>query len=368
MLEFNPINERFKKEYEDALIHGAHKEVRTVDAAWKAINLFENFTGKKDFTTFNTTQAKEFKRWLMKQTNKKEEPLSVSTVSHVLSNVREFFKWLAVHPKGVRKVEGHAVAYLRMSNNDERAGRATREKPSPTIEQYSQALNTMPSETDIEKRDRAILAFAGITVARDAAIISLKMKDIDLDNREVWQNPRHVHTKNRKSITTVFMTVVPFWEEIFTDWFVYARDTLGFQDDDPLFPKEALICNPEKMKFESAGLSREHWANATPVRKLFKETFKATGLPYYNPHSVRNMIAIWAIEHCSQMECKAISMNIGHENLMTTYNVYGNFNLNTQRKVILNMGTPRNADLQNIPVDELLKEVGRRAGGQFDAS
>ncbi len=65
-----------------------------------------------------------------------------------------------MHPKCIRKVDGQAVAYLRLSNNDERAGRATREKPSPTIEQYSQALESMPSETDIEKRDRAILAFA----------------------------------------------------------------------------------------------------------------------------------------------------------------------------------------------------------------
>ncbi len=39
MPEFNPLNERLKKEYEDALLHGAHKEPRTVDAAWKDINL-----------------------------------------------------------------------------------------------------------------------------------------------------------------------------------------------------------------------------------------------------------------------------------------------------------------------------------------
>lgn len=290
MSEFNPLNERLKKEYEDALVHGAHKEKRTVDAAWKAVNTFENFTGKKDFTTFNTNQAKDFKRWLMKQTNAKDEPLSVSTVSHVLSNVREFFKWLAMHPKCIRKVDGAAVTYLRMSNNDERAGRATRERPSPTVEQYRKALDMMPSETDIEKRNRAILAFAALTVARDAALVSIKMKDIDLGAREVWQNPRHVNTKNKKSITTVFMPFDPIWEEVFVNWFVYARDVLEFTADHPLFPKETLICNPDKMKFESAGLSNEHWANATAVRAIFKKAFKNAGLPHCTPHSVRNMI------------------------------------------------------------------------------
>jgi site-specific recombinase XerD len=163
MSEFNPLNERLKKEYEEALLHGAHKEQRTVDAVWKAINLFEEFTGKKDFTTFSTQQAKDFKRYLMKKQNEKSQPLSLSTVSHVLSNVREFFKWLAVHPQCIRKVDGQAVAYLRMSNYDERAGRATREQPVPTIEEVRQALQSMPYETDVEKRNRAIIAFAALT-------------------------------------------------------------------------------------------------------------------------------------------------------------------------------------------------------------
>ena len=114
MSEYNPVNERFKKQYEEALIHGAYREKRTVDAVWKAINLFENFTGHKDFTTFNTDQAKGFKRWLTKQKNEKGEPLSLSTVRSTLANVREFFKWLAMHPKCVRKVNAQAVMYLRI--------------------------------------------------------------------------------------------------------------------------------------------------------------------------------------------------------------------------------------------------------------
>lgn len=360
MLEFNPINERFKKEYEDALIHGAHKESRTVDAAWKAINLFENFTGKKDFTTFNTTQAKDFKRWLIKQQNKKQEPLSLSSISHILSNVREFFKWLALHPKGIRKVDGQAVAYLRLSNNDERAGRASRPRHSPTIEEYRRVLDVMPKITDIERRDVGIMAFAALTVARDAAIVSLKMKDIDLVKREVWQNPRHVRTKNRKNITTYFMPCDPLWEEIFTDWFKYARDTLGFNDNDPLFPKELLICNPATMVFESGGLSREHWSNASPVRRIFKDAFKRAGLPSCTPHTVRNMVAVWAWENCSPLEYKAISQNIGHESMMTTANIYGNLSIEIQRKAILGIGG-KNPDLQNIPLTELLKEMERRA-------
>ena len=361
MPEFNPANERLKKEYEDALLHGAHKEIRTADAAWKAINMFEDFTGKKDFKTFNTEQAKGFKRWLIKRRNGKDEPLSVSTISRILSNVREFFKWLAIHPKYIRKVDGQSVIYLRMSNNEERAGRATREQPVPSIEEVRKALLSMPDETDVQKRNRALIAFVALTGVRDAALISLKMKDIDLKKREIWQDPRHVKTKNRKGITTVFMPFDPLWEDIVIDWVRYAHDVLEFRDDDPVFPKELVIPDPEKMKFTSAGLSNDHWSNTNPVRKIFQQAFTHANLPYYRPHSFRKMLVIWAMDNCNQMQVKAISQNIGHEHAMTTYNAYGTLNMHAQRTAILNIGEG-NPDLQNVPMDELLNEVSRRAG------
>ncbi len=361
MSECNPVNERLKKQYEDALLHGAYKERRTVDAVWKDINLFERFTGRKDFTTFDTEQAKGFKRWLEKQTNGSGEPLSLSTVRSTLANLREFFKWLATHPQCIRKVEGQAALYLRLSNNDDRASRATRETPVPTIADARKALEAMPGHTDIEKRNRALMAFTALTGVRDAALISLKMKDVDLASREVWQNPRHVKTKNRKGITTFFMTFDPLWETIVTDWIIYARDSLDFKDNDPIFPKEAVENNPEKMKFESIGLSREHWANATPVREIFKAGFSCAGLPYYRPHSFRKMLVTWALENCDQYQFKAISQNLGHEQSMVTYNSYGTLSLHDQRKAVVSIGTG-SADLQNLSMEALLAEVGRRAG------
>ena len=70
MTEFNPINELVKKQYEEALIHGKGRDPKTVKAVWDSINLFENFTKKLDFKTFSQEQAKGFKKWIEKQTNK----------------------------------------------------------------------------------------------------------------------------------------------------------------------------------------------------------------------------------------------------------------------------------------------------------
>lgn len=359
MSEYNPINEQFKKQYEEALIHGAYRAKQTVDAVWKAINLFEMFTGHMDFVTFNTEQAKGFKRWLETQKNKNGEPLSLSTVRSTLANVRDFFKWLAMHPKCIRKVDARAVMYLRLSDNDERASRATRETPVPTVDEIRQTLESMPYETDVQKRDRAIIAFTALTAIRDDALVTMKIKNVDIEKREIWQNPRNVRTKNRKSITTFFMAFDPLWEEIFTDWFTYITETLGFKDNDALFPKQFVKNNPEKMAFEAAGLSREHWATAQTVRDIFKQAFNGAGLQYYIPHSFRKTLVLWAMEHCSQRQFKAISQNIGHENAMTTYNAYGKLPIHDQRKAVFSI-EENNCDFNGITIEELIAELGRR--------
>lgn len=359
MSEYNPLNERFKKQYEEALVHGAYRAKQTVNAAWKAINLFEEFTGRMDFTTFNTEQAKGFKRWLEKQKNKKGEPLSISTVRSTLANVREFFKWLAMHPKCIRKVDARAAMYLRLSNNDERASRATREAPVPTMDEIRQTLEKMLYETDVQKRDRAIIAFTALTGIRDDALVTMKIKNVDIEKREIWQNPRNVRTKNRKSIITYFMAFDPLWEAIFTDWYKYATETLGFKPDDALFPKQLVKNNPEKMTFEAAGLSREHWAGAQTVREIFKEAFTSAGLPYYIPHSFRKTLVLWAMENCSQYQFKAISQNIGHEQAVTSYNAYGKIAINDQRKAVFSI-EENNSDLKGISSEDLVAELGRR--------
>ncbi len=358
MPEYNPLNERLKKQYEDTLLHENYREERTADAVWKAINLFENFTGRKDFTTFDMEQAKAFKRWLIKQQNAKGELLSLSTVRSTLKILRDFFCWVAIHPKYIRKVDGRAAAYLRLSNNAERAGRATKELPAPTMGEVHKVLETMPNVTAIEKRDRAIIAFMALTGVRDAALISLKMKDVDRANMEVWQDPKHVKTKNRKAISTFFMPFDPLWQDIVMDWLDYTEQE-GFLPNNPLFPKLELKSNPTTLQFEVTGLSREHWANATPVRQIFREAFTRAGLPYYNPHSFRKLLAHWALENCTQMEFKAISQNIGHEHAGTTYNAYAVMPDHKRRSVIRAIGTGK-TDISHVPDTIMMAEMQRR--------
>jgi integrase len=361
MPEFNPVNEVVKKQYEEILLHGKYRDPKTVRAVWNNINLFERFTNKADFTAFNPEQAKSFKAWLEKQVNQKGEPLSLSTIRSTLKNLRDFFEWLAIHPQYVRKVDGRAVQYLRLSDNANRAARASREKTPPTLVELEKTLMAMPSETDIEKRNRALFAFVIITCVRDDSLVTLKIKDVDADKKTVWQNPRHVRTKRRKSIITGFVrAVMPCAEDIVIEWLIYADEVLQLEPNDPLFPKTLVVPNPETMSFENQGLSNDHWANAQPVRDIFKDAFHAVGVTYFNPHLIRKTICKWALKNCSQYQYKALSQNIGHDNAMTTYNAYSNLTEDEQLDAVTSIGVV-NLDLQNIPTEDIMAEVMRRS-------
>lgn len=360
MPEYNPKNEVAKKQYEDALLHGKCRDPKTVKAVWNSINLFEEFTRYADFRTLDADQAKAFKAWLEKKVNKNGDSLSSATMRSTLQSLREFFEWLAIHPQYIRKVDGRAVQYLRLSDNANRAGRASREKVPPTLQELSKALIAMPSDTDIEKRDRALFAFTVITCVRDDALVSLKMKDVDAQRKTVWQDPKHVRTKRRKGINTRFVSqVMPEAEEIVLDWLKYAQDVLGLKSNEPLFPKTLVENDASTMAFRANGLSREHWANAQPVREVFKVAFQRVGQPYYHPHLFRKTVVKWAQQNCSQLEFKALSQNLGHEHAMTTYNAYGDLSVDEQFQVIAKIGAAH-AELANVPMDAILQEVARR--------
>lgn len=220
----------------------------------------------------------------------------------------------------------------------------------------------MPHETALQKRDRAIIAFVALTGVRDAALISLKMKDVDRANGEIWQNPKHVKTKRRKAIATTFMPFDPLWLEIVNDWLDYAERELQLKPNEALFPKTAVVSNPETLQFEVVGLTREHWANTTPVREIFKRAFHAVSLPYFNPHSLRKTIGLYAIEHCTPLEIKAVSQNIGHDNVLTTLTSYAYLNENKRRETIQRIGTASN-ELAHVPSELLTQEMQRRMKG-----
>jgi integrase len=79
----------------------------------------------------------------------------------------------------------------------------------------------MPVATEIERRDRAVVAFIMLTGARDGAIVSLKIKHVDLTEGKVVFDAREVKTKFAKSFTTTFFRVGDEVHQIVAEWVDY---------------------------------------------------------------------------------------------------------------------------------------------------
>jgi hypothetical protein len=150
----------------------------------------------------------------------------------------------------------------------------------------------------------------------------------------VIQHPSDVSTKFSKHIDTFFFPAGDQFEEIVCDWVGLLREQLLFGPDDPLFPKTAISHDDDDC-FVADRVSRAFWANAGPVRGIFKSAFKSAGLPPFTPHSFRNTLVQLAYQHCkTPEEFKAWSQNLGHESPLTTFNSYGKIDLYRQGELV----------------------------------
>ena len=76
--------------------------------------------------------------------------------------------------------------------------------------------------------------------------------------------------------------------------------------------------------FVAAGLKREHWTTAEPIRRIFRKAFERAGLPYFNPHAIRDTLSQLGQQLTrTHEEFKAWSQNLGHQGMLVTLSSYG---------------------------------------------
>jgi integrase len=359
MKKHNAANERIKRKYFAFLKEAKRHSEPTVDAAAKALSRFEVYTGCRDFKAFHIQQAVAFKRHLAEQKGQQTgERLSKATLYATLTQLKRFFQWLAWQPGYKSRIQYADAEYFNLSDKDTRIATAKRQQKAPTLEQIKHVIYAMPAETEIERRNRALVAFTLLTGARDSAIASLKLKHVDLIAGCLNQDAREVKTKFSKTFITFFFPVGEEVREIVTEWASYLRDEKLWGNDDPLFPATRVALGPDR-QFAAAGLSREHWSNATPIRKIFREAFARAGLPYFNPHSFRNTLVQLGQEICkTPKQFKAWSQNLGHEKVLTTFLSYGEVACQRQGEIIRDLATPQRAF--STDADEIAEAVYKK--------
>jgi len=355
-MKYNSKNERIKKAYFEYLKDAKGRKDRTIDNKRKAIDRFELYTKYDDFRKFNKEKARAFKRHLETTKGKhRGKPISKSTYVSTLWNLKDFFLWLRFQ-KGYKKIDKNHIEYFNPLESDLNIARSNNFKDYPTMDQIRAVLASMPDENEIDKRDRALIAFTALTGIRDGALASLKFRHIYLDRCLVVQKSGEVRTKFSKTIYTYFFPVGDDIKEIVIGWFKYLREVRLFGDNDPVFPRTKMTHN-ENFEFKPDGLEPKHWQSANQIRKIFKKAFIAAGLPNFTPHKFRDTLSALGQKICDSPEdFKAWSQNYGHNNPLTTFTSYGRIDENRQGEIILGLKCDRNQLSENEMIREMYQD------------
>lgn len=334
MVQFHAENERMKRQYLEWLRDVDGKDEKTLDQIASSLHDLEVALGVKPFKAFHRDWGRRYKTHLEKCRNVRTgKPLSLSTRDARLSHVKAFFKWLAYQPGFKSRIKVPDVDYFNNNAKDARAAHAQRPPQFPTPEQCAHAFRMMPCDTLLQRRDKAVFALLILTGARDSAVASLRLQNVDLVERYVFQDGRYIDTKNSKTIESWFYPVGEMYEVVINDWVKELLEVQLFGPGDALFPKPEMRLN--NGRFVHNTLSREPYANGQKINSIIRGAFRNAGLPEFTAHSFRKTLAVMGDKCCPTREAfKAWSQNMGHEHALTTVNAYIPVGRDRQRDLI----------------------------------
>lgn len=241
MKKHNPENEIINRKYFIFLKEAKRLSEATVDATAKSLNRFEEHAQYKNFKAFHFQQAVAFKKYLaIQKAERSGKTLSKSTVNSTLKSLKVFFQWLALQPGYKSRIQYTDAEYFNLSLKDSRVAQIKRPEKAPSLEQIRHTIENMSESTEIEKRNKALLAFTILTGMRDRAIASIKLKHVDVIERCVYQDARDVKTKFSETFSTFFFPIGDDVEEIIFKWIKHLKEDKLWGNEDPLFPATAI--------------------------------------------------------------------------------------------------------------------------------
>lgn len=317
-------NEQIKRQFLEHLKGAKGFADDSLDKHAEAVYQWQQFSGDEDFNSFTKEKATKFCDWLKTRDAKTESgTLALATQYNYFRRIKKFFTWLADQPDYRRSIKKTDVDFLRLSKKDARIATSGTTKRIPTFEEVKKIIESTGSGNEIDMRDRAILSFALITGMRISAIATLRMKNFDRETELIDQNPGDgVQTKNSKKILTTFFPIG--WSEpkmCFLEWYDYQLER-GARPDEPIFP--STMKGFSEKSYSKTLVSSDFWSSAGGARKIFEKRCINAGVPYFHPHSFRHLIvSMMSKTRLTEEEKKAVSLNLGHDNVGTTFGSYG---------------------------------------------
>lgn len=158
MVQISSKNEKIKRKYLRRLREAEGLTESTILCVEKAICLYEDFTRHEDYALYNLNKAVALKNWLLKRTHK-GKPISISTVHGYLRQLKIFFTWLTDQPGDKRRISLDSVSYLTLDKKRVREATARRLVEFPSLDYVEKLVDSIQIETDIDRRDQALVAF-----------------------------------------------------------------------------------------------------------------------------------------------------------------------------------------------------------------
>ncbi len=333
-------NETQKRKFYEYLKNFRGFSGDTIRCYEKAIWLWEDFSDMVDFAYFNATKATEFVGWLKKKKKKNSENvISLSYCYDILRFLKVFFEWLSKQGGFKLKISQSTVEYLTLTKAEIRKATQPRRNETPSIEEVKKTIENICGNTEVEMRDKALISLMFLTGARISAVMTLSLGCFDKEKMTIYQDPNAgVHTKFSKLIISAFIPST-YMEpaEYFMNWFNYLEKQKGFKPADPIFPATKVENGKENLNYYNTGeVEPIFWKSTSSVRKIFQKRFEQAGVKYYHPHTLRHLV----IKEISKLplteeEKKAISQNLGHESIGTTFSSYGYGKVTEDRQIDL---------------------------------
>jgi len=318
-------------EYQPQIIHAEGKADATLDAALRHIWQFDEFTGQMDFREVTKDIITKYKDWLSGDIEDGRQSRA-STIVHTLYDLQAFYKWLPNEP-GYETISPNLHMFFTPSKRLVQIANAPTEKTYPEHMDFVRIVEAMPIGTFYERRDRALVAFLYLSGVRVGVLITLKLRHVDLEKKLVFQLPADgVKTKNSKTMRTAWFPVGEFFEQIVIAWINEMVDA-GAHPDVPLFPK-----SPRQVFGQEVQEDWEFISSDDAVVRIMSHAAERVGVERFTPHRVRDTIVSMFDKWTNSFQgLKALSQNLGHVDLRTTFERYGPVSDTYQHDLIAKM-------------------------------
>jgi integrase len=311
---------------------------KTVDSYLVAIREFEQVTDGKSLVSIKKEDAAAYRRILTKrlQMPASDGGVSKSTARHRVSHLVNFFDWLCKQD-GYRRLNKSLSEYFELSKRATAEAQPRLKRLFPTMDEAIMMAENMPIRSYLDRRNRAIVAFAFVTGFRAAALGALRLKHIDITNKLATQDASEVPAKNGDSYVANWFPRTEPLQEIALSW-INELQSLGLGPGDALFPPVSALDGLTAKRRQR--LSQiEPMKTSLAVTEAFRVASETCDLNYM-PHSNRHCLAALGDLLCrTSDQTKAWSKNLGHSSVKITKTHYGMLTETLKREVFENFST-----------------------------